>query len=150
MPKGMYIHKSGYKRPPISEEWRNNLSEAHKGKIPWNKGLEGFLSGIKHYRFGTHISEEMKIKISQSRKGKCSENEHWAWKGAYAGYRALHYRLGKTSNCSMCGDVGGKHGCHWANISGKYDDKNDYICLCPKCHKDLDTGKITILKRRAK
>lgn len=32
MPPGIYKHKKGYKRPPFSREWKDNLSKGKKGK----------------------------------------------------------------------------------------------------------------------
>ena len=41
MPKGVYIHKKGYKREPYSKEWRDNISKSLKGRKVWNKGKKG-------------------------------------------------------------------------------------------------------------
>jgi len=63
----------------LSEEHRKKLSESHKGKIGWNRGLtketderirrigEGH-KGEKNVLFGKHLSEETKRKISKSKK----------------------------------------------------------------------------------
>ena len=72
------------------------------------------------------------------------------WKGDSVGYDALHDWInrykGKATICKLCGDLGGKKGCHWANISRQYRrDLGDYISLCPKCHKNIDILKIDIL-----
>jgi len=126
-----------------------NSGKTHfkKGSVPWNKGKHDYSTSKK----GQEITEETRQKISASKKGKCLKGDHWAWKGAYAGYRALHIRLGKTENCMLCGSMGGKsRGCHWANISKNYADPNDYICLCPRCHKNFDLGKIDIYIGRSK
>jgi len=38
MPKGVYLHKKGYKRPAFSKRWKKNMSKAQKGtKKPWAK-----------------------------------------------------------------------------------------------------------------
>lgn len=47
------IHKE-----PVSEETRKKISEAHRGKTPWNAGK--------------HLSEETKRKLSESHKGQRS------------------------------------------------------------------------------
>lgn len=52
-----------------TEETKKKLSEAHKGKQAWNKGLKGF-------RDGHIVSEETRKKISQSRKGIQFTEEH--------------------------------------------------------------------------
>jgi hypothetical protein len=33
--------KTGKKRKPFTDAWLNNMSNANKGKIPWNKGSKG-------------------------------------------------------------------------------------------------------------
>ncbi len=44
----------------VSQETRKKISEGHRGKKPWNKGLKGI---IKH-------SKEARKKMSEARKGK--------------------------------------------------------------------------------
>ena len=46
-----------------SEESRRKMSEARKGKVPWNKGKHGI------------YSEESRIKMSEARKGKVPWNK---------------------------------------------------------------------------
>jgi len=53
MPKGIYLHKKGYKRLPFSKETRRKISKALKGK---------------------HHSEETKRKLSKINKGKIPKN----------------------------------------------------------------------------
>lgn len=114
------------------------------GQIPWNKGLIGYHAEERHYRYGKKLSDEVKKKISENRKGKTMGVEHPKWKGDNAGYRALHIRLGKASACVVCTSLGGKRGCHWANLSGNYADTNDFFSLCPSCHGKWDSGKLAI------
>jgi hypothetical protein len=70
----------GKKRPPITNIHRKNLSSAHKGQNPWNKGLKGYRAGVKHpwmpsgenhwhWRGGV-TSENMKIR-------NCEEYRLW-------------------------------------------------------------------------
>jgi hypothetical protein len=66
------------------------------------------------------------------------------WKGAQAGYSAKHKRLtskyGKPTQCAACNKTA-KY-IDWANLSGEYkEDITDWIRLCRKCHKWLDTRK---------
>lgn len=49
-----------------SDEARKKMSEAHKGKEPWNKGKSSAAKGKK-------MSDEQKVKISISNKGKTSK-----------------------------------------------------------------------------
>lgn len=39
MPRGVYLHKRGYKRKPFTIKHRENLSKSAIGRIPWNKGI---------------------------------------------------------------------------------------------------------------
>lgn len=75
-----------------------------------------------------------------------------SWKGADAGYKALHLRVaarrGKPSRCERCGTTRGRF--EWANLTGKYDDVNDYERMCVSCHRKYDaarraqTGRLTM------
>jgi hypothetical protein len=67
-------------------------------------------------------------------------DESPSWRGDSAGYSAVHLWARKniplTDVCQLCGNPGRlEH----ANISGEYiRDKNDFICVCKKCHIALD------------
>ena len=149
MPSGIYKHKKGYKRPPISDKWRKNLSISHKGKNI------GELNPAKR--------EEVRLKISQAMIGNknslgriMTENnksilklaltgeKNYQWKGENVSYRELHKWLRKhkgiPTKCSHCGKTKGR--IEWANISGKYRrDFCDFISLCKSCHNKYD-GKV--------
>lgn len=94
----------------------------------WNKGLEGFGKWAK----------------TAGIAGKDSPT----WKGEDVGYRGLHVWvelvLGKPDTCTYCNKKGTGHNMHWANISKQYKrDKEDWVRLCPKCHKAFDLAGIT-------
>lgn len=55
MPTGIYEHKSGYKRPPFSIEWKRKIRDYNKGKV---------------------LSEDTKKKISLALKGRKLSDEH--------------------------------------------------------------------------
>ena len=105
MPKGVYKHKKGYKRPPFSAEWKAKISEARR------------------------------------------RQPEPRYKGENVGYWGLHRwldrTLGRPKKCTHCKTTeASKY--HWANISGEYKrDVNDFIRLCPLCHKAFDKGKET-------
>ena len=67
------------------------------------------------------------------------------WKGDEAGKQALHRRLyarfGKPSKCGKCGTTASAH-YDYANLTGHYEDLNDYLPMCRSCHWKYD-GKIT-------
>lgn len=63
------------------------------------------------------------------------------WKGEKASYSAKHYRVerlrGQPRKCEVCGTTTAKI-FEWANLSGLYDDPNDYKRMCGSCHKRHD------------
>lgn len=74
-------------------------------------------------------------------KGKTGKKSP-AWKGNRVGYRGIHKwvekELGKPMFCSNCDNKNEKM-YHWANISKEYKrDINDWLRLCPYCHKRFD------------
>lgn len=67
------------------------------------------------------------------------------WRADAAGKQAFHRRLyalhGKPSKCTVCGTTGSEH-YDYANLSGRYEDINDYAAMCRSCHWKYDE-KIT-------
>lgn len=63
------------------------------------------------------------------------------WRGGDATYAAFHKRVeverGKPAKCSSC-DTTEPQRYEWANLTGHYDDVNDYIRLCTPCHRRFD------------
>jgi hypothetical protein len=63
------------------------------------------------------------------------------WKGddasKYAFHRRLYSRHGKPSKCSACGTTGAEH-YDYANLSGRYEDMDDYAPMCRSCHWKYD------------
>ena len=82
-----------------------------------------------------------------SRIGKFGE-EARRWKGEKASYEAKHMWITKhyaneKTTCSHCNKSKEEVSrLEWANISGEYKrDRDDYICLCPSCHRKMDLKK---------
>ena len=79
-----YNMTAGGNQTIFSEEFKEKMSEANKGRIPWNKGKHGIyseetlkklsesLKGKPGYWTNKHLSEETKNKLSESLKGKPS------------------------------------------------------------------------------
>ena len=71
----------------FTNEHKKNLSLSHKGQTPpnpykeghnpWNKGKRGVMPSP--WNKGLHLPEEMKVKISISRKGKSAGENHPLW-----------------------------------------------------------------------
>ena len=75
-----------------------------------------------------------------------------AWKGDEAHYAALHLRVqtsrGAPSRCEHCDTIEARR-FEWANLTGKYEDVDDYVRLCVSCHHKMD-GHVRNLGGHAK
>lgn len=64
---------------------------------------------------------------------KCSK-----WKGDNATYSGFHQRVvrerGTPSRCENCGTTDPASTYDWANMTGAYQDVNDYKRMCRSCH----------------
>ncbi len=60
------------------------------------------------------------------------------WKGNDVGYKAFHYRMralkGSPKHCEVCGTEEPTRTYDWVNLTGKFDDPNDYKRMCRSCH----------------
>jgi len=129
-----------------SDEVKEKIRNALKGNAPWNTGKK--LS--KKHRENLSLSHiGYKMPDSQKKKiGESNSNEkHWNWRGNNVKYDALHQwvsrQKGKPEICENCGSTSDEKWLHWSNIDHKYNrNLNDYVSLCPQCHKryDLDNG----------
>lgn len=70
------------------------------------------------------------------------------WKGAAASYSAKHKRLRAArgpapKHCSVCGskDDPSVFRYEWANLTGNYDDVNDFVPMCMPCHRAYDASR---------
>jgi hypothetical protein len=79
--------------------------------------------------------------------------DQWAennptWLGDEAGYQAFHGRVhrrrGMPSRCERCGTEDPTKRYEWANLTGHYEDPDDYERMCKHCHQLYDA------KRRAR
>ena len=81
------------------------------------------------------------------RRGLGKRQQHGSanssWKGSQAKYAALHLRVivarGQPRACAECGQADAA--CQWANLTGHYDDVNDYARLCARCHGAYDRAR---------
>ena len=124
------------------------LTEGHKDKL--RKAHLGKKSSKEHKR---KISEKMKgrnitwgDKISKASKGKPKPNEtgelNGMWSGEDVKYGALHSWVRRhkklPEKCEHCETTTAKR-LEWANIDHTYNRRlDDFIALCPKCHKEYD------------
>lgn len=135
----------------------NTLGRANKGRKPAPQTIEASVSA----RIGKELSKKHKDKIrdslrgraitwgeklSKAQKGIAKPNlkgeKHGKWKGDFAGYGAMHSWVrrwkGKPNGCECCGTKIAKR-FEWANIDHNYKRVlEDYISMCPTCHKRYD------------
>lgn len=121
-----------------SKESRKKMSDSHKGKIPWNKGIA--------------CSEETKKKISKSMTGKYVGSNSYNWNvniteeeriidrkyPEYYYWRQKVYERDKYV-CQKCGELGGVLNAH--HIESYSENKNlrtvvdNGITFCRACHR---------------
>lgn len=128
-----------------------------KTKINVSQIVELYESGMTQVEIAEHLNtsqkviwsrfKEIKYKCRSSKKrNQLGENNN-SWKGEKAGYKAKHYRiykkLGCPRKCEECGESDPNKRYEWANLTGKYDDPEDYKRMCKKCHhqKDISSHK---------
>lgn len=137
----------------------------------WNQKKQSPRKGIKH-------TEESKAKIREARKKQkivhsditkkrikeslLKQRDYFSnlykgekapsWKGEFASYTAKHIWLnkyyGKAIKCENLDCSRESTTYDWANISGKYRDRSDYLQLYRKCHRKFDKNgkRLEILK----
>lgn len=75
-----------------------------------------------------------------AKRDQFGENNHM-WKGDNATKQAFHRRLysrfGKPTECSQCG-TNEADNYDYANLTGKYEDLDDYAPMCRSCHWKYD------------
>ena len=80
---------------------------------------------------------------------KAAPRDQWgennkSWKGSDVGYSALHKRVesqrGCPSICEVCGTLDADR-YEWANLTGDYEDVNDYARMCVICHREYDNNR---------
>lgn len=88
----------------------------------------------------------IKPRIAAKRDQRGAKNS--SWKGDQASYQALHLRLystrGRPFPCSVCGTMTAK-AYDWANLTGNYQDIEDFAAMCRSCHWKHD-GRIKNLR----
>lgn len=106
-----------------------------KGYSKYNQG------GWKHKKGSKNL-------MSKNSIGTTANEKNGRWAGSKVSYQALHNWIRshykKTKNCEQCKiipgiDSRGHTKLQWANRTKNYvRDRKDWICLCPRCHKEFD------------
>lgn len=75
-----------------------------------------------------------------AKRDQWGANNHM-WKGddasKYAFHRRLYTRHGKPEKCSVCGTTESDN-YDYANLTGRYEDLDDYAPMCRSCHWKYD------------
>ncbi len=84
-------------------------------------------------------------RIAAKREQRGDKNH--MWKGDDVTYKAFHVRItkamgkAKDKGCSVCGTTDKSFSYDWANLTGKYNDLNDYTAMCRSCHRQYDKAR---------
>ena len=145
-----------------TEEWRRNKSESMLTNIDpvlvekmYNDGLSqteiGEILGVSQKVIWRHMKHNnIRTRIACKRNQRRELNH--MWKGNFASYKAFHLRLksekgqAKLFPCSVCGTNDKDKAYDWANISGKYEDVNDYASMCRSCHRQYDKKRREVMQ----
>lgn len=67
---------------------------------------------------------------------------HGGWRTENIQYGTLHYRVyasrGKPSECTVCRINDPDRRYEWANLTGDYENVQDYARMCVPCHRSFD------------
>jgi len=69
------------------------------------------------------------------------------WKGDNATnlttfHKRVENELGKPNKCEICGRTDKDTVYDWGNLTGNYNDINDYKRMCRSCHKKYDLARL--------
>jgi hypothetical protein len=86
-----------------------------------------------------------------AKRNQIGEANH-SWKGDDAGKQAFHRRLyarfGKPCACQLCGTKDPAKPYDYANLTGHYEDLEDYMPMCRSCHWRYDKKVLNIKHMR--
>ena len=90
----------------------------------------------------------IKSRVAKKRNQWGENNQSWKGDNAskYAFHRRLYSRFGKPTKCSQCGTEESEH-YDYANLTGHYEDINDYAPMCRSCHWKYDDKINNITKK---
>jgi len=91
------------------------------------------------------------IKARKAAKRSQTRENNSSWKGDEAGKQAFHRRLyaryGKPRICGVCGTTKSSN-YDYANLTGNYQDIEDYLPMCRSCHWKYDKKIMNIKHMR--
>lgn len=112
----------------------------NSGKTQKEVGLELGVSQKVIFSWFRKLNIISRIPVKRNQIG--SNNS--SWKGNDATYAAFHKRVesvrGKPMICMACGTQESNR-FEWCNLTGKYEDTNDYMRMCCSCHRKYDKNR---------
>ncbi len=132
-------------------EYRAALAERLRSKLPKDEVQSLYDAGKPMREIGEHfgvsssaVSRFMKfhnMRVGRNRDQFGSKNP--GWKGENVSYTQHHNRVrqlrGTPQICEVCGSENDPKTIYdWANLTGKYEDPNDYKRMCRSCHSKYD------------
>ena len=140
------------------------MSNRYTYSIPFTKEqlLLDYSAGLTQHEIAIRYSTTQKVvwsamrkfgivaRVAAKRNQRGDRND--SWKGAHATYAAFHKRLesvyGKPQKCEVCGTTKTDRTYDWANLTGRYDDPQDYKRMCRSCHWKHDRTILNIKSMR--
>lgn len=137
-----------------TDEWRKKRSDELSTPLDTDAVRNMYESGMTQAEIAECLGVSQKViwrhmknhsikARTPARRNQVGESNHM-WKGSAASYKAFHLRVNsergkaKEYGCSMCGRTDSDVCYDWANLSGNYDDINDYAPMCRSCHRKYD------------
>jgi len=141
------------KRRWTCQEERQRNSDARRTILDDDRLVALYASGLNQDEVAKEIGVSQKVVwralrrlgVAPHKQAKRSQSgaANSAWVGDAAGYSACHLRVavarGKPSLCSVCDCTTGRF--EWANLTGRYEDINDYARMCVSCHRRFDNNR---------
>ena len=138
-------------------EWRKTRSEMLETKLDTSTIRAMYESGMTQDEIAKELGVTQKviwrhmrnhgIKARVAAKRNQEKEANCMWKGNDAKYSAFHLRVkaergcARNYGCTVCGRKDSDATYDWANLTGKYEDINDYASMCRKCHRQYDAKR---------
>ena len=147
MPKGVYLHKKGYKLPPLSEEWRKNISLGAQKRVWLTKFNKKEWSKQYYLKNKEKMNAYSKEWVKKNRDKKKIINRRWRVKNPKKN-RQLSNNWAKRNkeyvlhNASIQNDRRrGAKGSHTAKEWRELKEKLNYTCQ--RCGRKEPEIKLT-------
>ncbi len=135
-----------------TEEWKAKTSDRLRTKIDDKKLVDLYSSGLTQKECAEFIGVSQKVifnamkRIGLKSRVAAKRNQYGenntGWKGEEAGIGNKHKRLyrvfGQPSKCDVCGTEDKSKSYDWANLTGDYDNPQDFKRMCRSCHWKYD------------